>query len=205
MKMSSQDARNYDADSIRDAHRRIAPHIIKTPVTRSATLSSMCNCDILFKLENLQMTGSFKERGAVNKLLSLNENERKQGVIAASAGNHAQAVAYHAGKLGISTRIVMPRHSPLVKIRSTQHWGADVVLAGETFDEAFVHSQQLMEEENRIYIHPFSDSKVAEGQATLAPELLADPRCELLDAILVPVGGGGLIAGIATYMKRGLF
>ncbi|HIG39110.1 MAG: threonine ammonia-lyase [bacterium] len=191
----------FSVDGIIRAQKLIAPYIIKTPITHSATLSAMCDCDILFKLENLQMTGSFKERGAVNKLLSLDASQRRQGVIAASAGNHAQAVAYHASKLGISTKIVMPRHSPLVKIRSTEHWGAEVILEGETFDEAFLHSQHLMEKENRIYLHPFDDPRVAEGQGTLAPEILSDPRCESLDAILVPVGGGGLIAGITTYVK----
>ena len=201
MKEAGLTDQDFSADSIIKAHKLIAPHIVKTPITQSATLSGICDCDILFKLENLQMTGSFKERGAVNKLLSLNEDQRSRGVIAASAGNHAQAVAYHASKLGISTKIVMPKHSPLVKIRSTQHWGADVILAGETIDEALLHSRQLMSAENRTYIHPFDDPRVAEGQGTLAPEILSDPQCESLDAILVPVGGGGLIAGIATYVK----
>ena len=200
----SSDDSGWDlgVEGIVKAHKLIAPYIVETPVTRSETFSRICECEVLFKLENLQMTGSFKERGAVNKLHSLSKEERQRGIIAASAGNHAQAVAYHARRLGISTKIVMPKHSPLVKIRSTEHWGAKVILEGETFDEAYQHSQFLMIEENRTYIHPFDDPKVVEGQATLGLEILENRRCESLDAILVPVGGGGLIAGIATYVKN---
>tara|TARA_R110002072_G_scaffold64_6_gene383 strand:- start:22356 stop:23579 length:1224 start_codon:yes stop_codon:yes gene_type:complete len=187
--------------SIRDAYERIRADIVKTPIIQSTTFSEMSSCEVLFKLENLQMTGSFKERGALNKLLSLSDAERKRGVIAASAGNHAQAVAYHSNRLGISSKIVMPKHSPLVKIRSTEHWGADVILEGETFDDAFRHSQELMQAENRVYLHPFDDPRVAEGQGTLGLEILDDPKAEGIDAILVPVGGGGLINGIATFIK----
>jgi len=187
--------------SIRNAFERIRNDIVRTPITHSKTFSQMCGCQVWFKLENLQMTGSFKERGALNKLLSLDDAERKRGVIAASAGNHAQAVAYHAMRLGISSKIVMPKHSPLVKIRSTEHWGAEVILEGETFDDAFRHSQELMKAENRVYLHPFDDPLVAEGQGTLGLEILEDPKSEGLEAILVPVGGGGLINGIATFVK----
>ena len=188
-------------DSIRAAYKRISADIVKTPITYSQTFSDMCGCEVFFKLENLQMTGSFKERGALNKLLSLTQEERSRGVIAASAGNHAQAVAYHAKRLGISAKIVMPKHSPIVKIQSTEHWGAEVILEGETFDDAFRHSQTLVAEENRVYLHPFDDQLVAEGQGTLGLEILEDPRAEGIEAILVPVGGGGLINGIATYVK----
>jgi threonine dehydratase len=187
--------------SIRNAFERIRNDIVRTPIIHSKTFSEMCGCQVWFKLENLQMTGSFKERGALNKLLSLDEAERKRGVIAASAGNHAQAVAYHAMRLGISSKIVMPKHSPLVKISSTKHWGAEVILEGETFDDAFRHSQELMKAENRVYLHPFDDPLVAEGQGTLGLEILEDPKAEGLEAILVPVGGGGLINGIATFVK----
>ncbi|MCB1693962.1 MAG: threonine ammonia-lyase [Pseudomonadales bacterium] len=189
------------ADSIRDAYTRIAPHIIKTPLTRSATFSSICGCETLFKLENLQMTGSFKERGAINRLLALTEDERRHGVIAASAGNHAQAVAYHAGRLGISAKVVMPRYSPLVKIRSTEHWGAEVILHGNNFDEAYQYSQELAATESRVYLHPFADELVIEGQGTIGLEVLESEAGRDIDVILVPVGGGGLIAGIATYVK----
>ena len=191
-----------DANSIRHAYTELAPFIVNTPVVHSATFSDMARCQVLFKLENLQMTGSFKDRGGLNKLLSLSPAERARGVIAASAGNHAQAIAYHSKRLGISAKIVMPKPSPLVKIRSTQHWGAEVILEGETFDDAFNDSQQLVAAENRIYLHPFDDPYVIEGQGTLGVEILTHHLCQDLDAILVPVGGGGLIAGLATYIKQ---
>ncbi|MBD3646312.1 MAG: pyridoxal-phosphate dependent enzyme, partial [Pseudomonadales bacterium] len=155
-----------DPQAIEAAHREISPWLVDTPLTLSSTLSDICGCQTLFKLENLQMTGSFKERGALNRLLRLSEDERKRGVIAASAGNHAQAVAYHGHRLGISTRIVMPRYSPLVKIRSTEHWHAEVTLEGDTFDDAYAWSQQIVEQENRVYIHPFDDPVVAQGPGT---------------------------------------
>lgn len=190
------------AESIRSAYARISQDLVNTPMVRSATFSNMCGVDALFKLENLQMTGSFKERGALNRLLALSDEERARGVIAASAGNHAQAVAYHANRLGISTKIVMPRYSPLVKIRSTEHWGAEVILEGNNFDEAFQYSQEIVSTENRTYLHPFDDLKVVEGQGTLGLELLDSKWGDNIEAILVPVGGGGLIAGIATYVKE---
>lgn len=190
-----------DSNSIRDAYERIRENIVHTPITYSATFSDMCACDVLFKLENLQMTGSFKERGALNKLLSLTQTERDQGVIAASAGNHAQAVAYHGNRLGISVKIVMPKNSPLVKVKSTEHWGAEVILHGETFDDAYRHSKELEQQESRTFLHPFDDPWVAEGQGTLGLEILEDPKAAGIEAILIPVGGGGLINGIATYIK----
>lgn len=190
------------AQTIAAAYEAIKAHIVKTPIIRSATFSEMCCCETLFKLENLQMTGSFKERGALNFLLGLTEDERKRGVIAASAGNHAQAVAYHAQRLGISARIVMPKYSPLVKVRSTEHWGASVTLEGNNFDEAYQFSQEILAQENRIYIHPFDDERVIAGQGTLGIEILDSVLGKDVDAILVPVGGGGLIAGIATYIKQ---
>lgn len=197
----SSDPTLIDPESIRTAYAKIRDSIKHTPITRSATFSDICGCDVRFKLENLQMTGSFKERGALNKLLSLTEAEKASGVIAASAGNHAQAVAYHGNRLGISTKIVMPKHSPLVKVKSTEHWGAEVILHGETFDDAYRHSKELEAEENRTFLHPFDDPRVAEGQGTLGLEILEDPAADGIEAILVPVGGGGLINGIATYVK----
>jgi len=190
-----------DPEDIEMAYERIRDGIKKTPITHSHTFSSMCGCDVWFKLENLQMTGSYKERGALNRLLALSEEEKSRGIITASAGNHAQAVAYHGRNLGISTKIVMPKFSPLVKVRSTRHWGAEVILEGETFDDAVAYSHQIVEEENRVYIHPFDDLKVVEGQATVGLEILVDEMADELDAILVPVGGGGLIAGLASYVK----
>ncbi len=189
-------------DSIRSAYSRISPFVLNTPLSHSVTFSAITGCEVFFKFENLQMTGSFKERGALNRLLALSEDERKRGVIAASAGNHAQAVAYHAGRLGISAKIVMPRYSPLVKIRSTEHWGAEVILAGENFDEAFQYSQDIIAAENRIYLHPFDDPLVIEGQGTVGLEILEHKLGATVDAILVPVGGGGLISGIAAYVKQ---
>lgn len=201
MNAESTNAPFISEQSIREAYDRIRADIVKTPIIRSETFSEMCGCEVLFKLENLQMTGSFKERGALNKLLSLNAAERKRGVIAASAGNHAQALAYHANRLGISSKIVMPKFSPLVKVRSTEHWGADVILEGETFDDAYRYSQEIVEAENGVYIHPFDDPLVASGQGTLGLEILEDPKAEGIEAILVPVGGGGLISGVATFVK----
>lgn len=191
----------FGHQQIASAYERIKSNIVNTPIIESKTFSDLCRCDVLFKLENLQMTGSYKERGALNKLLSLSDTERKRGVIAASAGNHAQAVAYHGARLGISTKIVMPKYSPLVKVKATEHWGAEVILEGETFDDAFVVSQTLAAAEQRTYLHPFADEKVVEGQGTLALEIMANPLAADIDAILVPVGGGGLISGIATYIK----
>ncbi|MDA0792111.1 MAG: threonine ammonia-lyase, partial [Proteobacteria bacterium] len=161
----------------------------------------ICHCEALFKLENLQMTGSFKERGALNRLLALTREERRRGVIAASAGNHAQGLAYHAMRLDIPATIVMPARSPMVKIRSTEHWGARVILHGDTFDDAYQYCQQIIAEENRVFVHPFDDPLVVEGQGTVAVELLNHEASEDIDTVLVPVGGGGLIAGMATYIK----
>ncbi len=189
------------AKDVTDAHERIRKHVVDTPLIESKTLSSITGCTTLFKLENLQMTGSFKERGALNKLLQMGDDELARGVIAASAGNHAQALAYHGQQLGVTVKIVMPEQSPIVKIKSTEHWGAEVILHGATFDDAAEHSHQLAADEGLTYIHPFDDPEIAAGQGTLAIECLAHPLCEGLDAILVPVGGGGLLSGIATLIK----
>jgi threonine dehydratase len=202
IRQSDPSDHKVDATSIRHAYDQISPFIVDTPVIASATFSDIAHCQVLFKLENLQMTGSFKDRGGINKLLSLTPQERKRGVIAASAGNHAQSVAYHCKRLGISAKIVMPKPSPLVKIRATQYWGAEVILQGETFDDAFSYSQALVSQENRLYLHPFDDPYVIEGQGTMGIEILAHALCQNLDAILIPVGGGGLIAGLATYIKQ---
>jgi threonine dehydratase len=202
IRQSDPSDHKVDASSIRKAYGLISPFIVDTPVIASATFSDIARCQVLFKLENLQMTGSFKDRGGINKLLSLTLEERQRGVIAASAGNHAQSVAYHCKRLGISAKIVMPKPSPLVKIRATRYWGAEVILEGETFDDAFNYSQQLVAQENRLYLHPFDDPYVIEGQGTMGIEILAHALCQDLDAIIIPVGGGGLIAGLATYIKQ---
>lgn len=190
------------AAGIRAAFEAIRPHIINHPLVYSHTFSAMCGCQVYFKLENLQMTGSFKERGALNRLLRLDDEERARGIIAASAGNHAQAIAYHAQRLGISAKIVMPKYSPLVKIRSTEHWGAEVILVGDNFDEAYQHSQELVRTEQRTYLHPFDDKDVVEGQGTIGLEILESDLRADVDAVVVPVGGGGLIAGVATWIKE---
>jgi threonine dehydratase len=168
-------------------------------------LSRITGADIFLKFENLQFTASFKERGALNKLQSLSEGQRRAGVIAASAGNHAQGVAYHAQRLGISAVIVMPRYTPGVKIEHTREYGAEVVLHGELFDEARDHALRLADERRLTWIHPYDDEQIIAGQGTIALEMLqAQPA---LDVIVVPIGGGGLIAGIAvaaTALKPGI-
>lgn len=191
----------FNHQDIQAAQQRIGDQIRLTPQTLSHTLSDITGCKTLFKLENLQMTGSFKERGALNRLLDLTEAEKARGIIAASAGNHAQALAYHAGRLGISVKIVMPRYSPIVKIKSTEHWGAEVVLAGETFDDAMATSREIVQEEGRLYVHPFDDPLIAAGQGTVGLEILEDTLHGEIEAVLVPVGGGGLLAGIAMAIK----
>ncbi len=190
----------FSADDVVAAGDLIRPHIRNTPLIHSNTLSGMCNADTWFKLENLQMTASFKERGAVNRLLRLSDTEKKQGVIAASAGNHAQGLAYHGQRLEIPVKIVMPKYSPITKIKATEYWGADVVLHGDTFDDAFAYSESIVAEEGRVYVHPFDDPAIAAGQGTIGIEVIE--QLDDIDAILVPVGGGGLIAGIATYIKQ---
>lgn len=187
---------------IEAAYRCICDHITRTPVVYSHTLSKLCGCHTLFKLENLQMTGAFKERGALNKLLSLTPSERSIGVITASAGNHAQGVAYHAQRLGIRAKIVMPVGTPLIKVVSTQEYGAEVVLHGESFDDAYQYARTLEAEERWIFVHPFDDPRVIAGQGTIGLELLADPLSRDAEVVVCPVGGGGLIGGIATYLKE---
>jgi len=186
-------------DDIRAAAQRIAGALEATPCLHSRTLSKLTRAEVFLKFENLQFTASFKERGALNKLLSLDAQERKRGVIAMSAGNHAQAVAYHAARLGIPATIVMPRGSPNTKIRNTQIHGAKVVLEGENLFEAGKHARTLAARDNLVFVHPYEDPLVIAGQGTVALEMLeAVPELEVL---VVPVGGGGLISGMATAAK----
>lgn len=187
---------------IETAYSLIREHVVQTPLAYSHTLSKLCGCHTLFKLENLQMTGAFKERGALNKLFHLTPAQREAGVITASAGNHAQGVAYHAQRLGIRAKVVMPVGTPLIKVFSTQDYGAEVVLHGETFDDAYEHACQLETEEGRVFVHPFADPLVIAGQGTIALEILAQELGQNIDVVLCPIGGGGLIGGIATYLKE---
>jgi threonine dehydratase len=182
------------------AQARIAGRVRRTPLSESAALSRLAGCQVHLKLENLQFTGSFKERGAAARLLGLSEDEHARGVITASAGNHAQAVALHASRLGVVATVVMPEATPLVKVQATESHGARVLLFGGGYDEAAEHAAQLASETGAIYVHPFDDLEVMAGQGTIGLELveqLAD-----FDAVIVPVGGGGLIAGIATVLRE---
>jgi threonine dehydratase len=186
-------------EDIRAAAQRISGAVERTPCVHSRTLSRLAGAEVFLKFENLQFTASFKERGALNKLLSLGEAERKRGVIAMSAGNHAQAVAYHSARLGIPATIVMPRGSPNTKIKNTQVHGATVVLEGENLYEAGRHARELASRHDLVFVHPYEDPLIIAGQGTLGLEMLdAVPELEL---IVVPVGGGGLISGIATAAK----
>lgn len=186
-------------EDIRAAAERIKDAVARTPSHWSRTLSRIAGCDIHLKFENLHFTSSFKERGALNKLLSLSPEERRRGVAAMSAGNHAQGVAYHAGRLGIPATIVMPEGTPYNKIKHTKDFGARVVLDGVTLEQAFDRAQKIATEENLAFIHPYEDARVVAGQGTVALELLdAAPD---LDCIVAPIGGGGLISGIALGAK----
>lgn len=184
---------------VEEARDRLAGVIHPTPLDYSATFSRLTGSDLYFKLENLQKTGSFKIRGAYNKIMSLNEKQRQLGVIAASAGNHAQGVAYAATRAGIKSVVVMPEGAPISKVMATRGYGAEVVLAGGSYDEAFDRAREIQEQSGATLIHGFDDPLVAAGQGTIALELLKE--LPDLDAVLVFVGGGRLIAGIAFAIK----
>jgi threonine dehydratase len=186
---------------IEAARSRIAEHVLCTPFEHSQTLSAMTGADVWLKFENHQFTASFKERGALNRLLALSSADRERGVIAMSAGNHAQAVAHHGRRLGIPTCIVMPRFTPNAKVQATRVFGADVVLHGATFDEARSHALELADQRGLILVHPYDDAAVIAGQGTLGLELLEQSARHALDAIVVPIGGGGLISGVALAVK----
>src|SRR2546422_717834 len=181
------------------AKKRLEGAIYDSPCPYSQTLSELSGARCFVKLENLQMTGSFKERGAANLLLQLDADERARGVIAASAGNHGLAVAFHAARLGIPAVIVMPEWAPLIKVTSSRRYGAEVILHGVDYDEAYGRAREVQAERGLAFVHPFDDERVIAGQGTLGLELLAQ-RPEM-DAVLVPVGGGGLIAGVALAVK----
>jgi threonine dehydratase len=184
---------------IEAARRTIAGHVLRTPLLPAPPLSALTRADVYVKYENLQVTNSFKERGACVKLAALTEDERRRGVIAMSAGNHAQAVAYHARRLSIRATIVMPVTTPYVKVKATEALGARVVLSGETVMEAQARAEAIAAEKNLVWVHPYNDPRIIAGQGTLALEMLDDVPD--LDVLIVPIGGGGLIAGIAIAAR----
>jgi threonine dehydratase len=184
---------------IQAARNVIAGQVLRTPMLPAPRLSALTGASVFVKYENLQVTHSFKERGAFNKLASLTADERARGVIAMSAGNHAQAVAYHAARLGIAATIVMPVTTPFVKVAATKSYGAEVLLEGEGISEAQTRAAQLARERNLLWVHPYDDPKVIAGQGTIALEMLEDEPT--LDTLVVPIGGGGLIAGNAIAAR----
>jgi threonine dehydratase len=186
--------------TIKAAAGRIRDSIFVSPFVRSETFSKLTGNTIFFKLENLQMTGSYKERGALNKILLLPEDERCKGVIAASAGNHAQAVAYHATKRGIAAQICMPLTTPIVKVSATREYGAEVILFGTNYDETCQEALSRCERLGLTFIHPFDDEAVISGQGTLGLEMLEQQAD--IDVLVVPIGGGGLIGGVACAIKE---
>lgn len=187
-------------DDILAAQARLKGHIERTPCRFSRTLSEITGAKVWVKFENLQFTAAYKERGALNKLLQMDEKVRKRGVIAASAGNHSQGLAYHAARLGIPVTIVMPKATPFMKVQQTRAHGAEVVIDGDGFDEAAATADRLCAERGLTYVHPFNDPDVMAGQGTVALEMLEDvPQLEVLP---IPIGGGGLIAGMATAAKH---
>jgi threonine dehydratase len=184
---------------IQAAAGRLAGHVLDTPFVESRTISQLTGCQVFLKFENLQYTASFKERGACNKLAQLSADERARGVIAMSAGNHAQGVAYHAQRLGLRAVIVMPRFTPGVKVERTRGFGAEVVLHGDTLDESRSHARELAQQQGLVFVHPYDDEAIVAGQGTLALEMLREQPD--LDTLVIAIGGGGLIAGIATAAK----
>ncbi len=186
-------------DHVRAAHARIRDSIVETPTLHSQTLSKLTGANIYLKFENLQFTAAYKERGALNAILLLSEEQRSKGVIAASAGNHAQGLSYHGTRLGIPVTIVMPVPTPTVKVMQTESVGGKVVLFGETFDDAYKYARQLEAEQGLTFVHPFDDPNVAAGQGTVALEMLESTPS--LDMLVVPIGGGGLLSGMGTAAR----
>ena len=186
-------------DDVRAAAARIEGALVRTPMQRSQTLSEITGADIWLKFENHQFTAAYKERGALNALLHLSDEQKARGVIAASAGNHSQGLSYHGRRLGVPVTIVMPQTTPSVKVMQTESVGGQVVLHGETFDEAYAHARELEQERGLTFVHPFDDPLVAAGQGTVALEMLAEK--DDFDCLVVPIGGGGLMSGMATVAK----
>ncbi|WP_310566042.1 threonine ammonia-lyase [Hydrogenophaga sp.] len=184
---------------IQAAATRLQGQVLDTPCVESRTLSQIAGCQVFLKFENLQYTASFKERGACNKLAQLSADERARGVVAMSAGNHAQGVAYHAQRLGLRAVIVMPRFTPGVKVERTRGFGAEVVLHGDALDEARAHARALAQQQGLVFVHPYDDEAIVAGQGTVALEMLREVPD--LDTLVIAVGGGGLIGGMATVAK----
>src|SRR5690242_3391542 len=185
---------------IHAARERIAPGIVHTPSIPALGLGDRLPCALFLKMENLQRTGSFKDRGALNRLLDLSPEECLRGVVTASAGNHAQAVAYHCSQLGISACVVMPEHTPLIKVMNTRRFGAQVRFCGATLSDAMVEARRIEADDGRVLVHAFDDERVIAGQGTIGLELLEQQPS--LTALVVPIGGGGLISGIALAVKE---
>ncbi|WP_416463655.1 threonine ammonia-lyase [Sphingomonas sp. VDB2] len=186
-------------DDILAARTRIAGSIVKTPTLISQTLSNMLGCNVYLKFENLQFTAAYKERGALNRLIQLDDAAKAKGVIAASAGNHAQGLAYHGRRLGVPVTIVMPTTTPTVKITQTQGHGATVVQYGEKFDDAYAHARLLEVEQGLTFVHPFDEPDIMAGQGTVALEMLED--APEIDTLIIPIGGGGLFSGMGTAAR----
>ncbi|UCF44920.1 MAG: pyridoxal-phosphate dependent enzyme [Candidatus Bathyarchaeota archaeon] len=185
--------------NIQDARKAIAPFIKRTPLVQSQFFSTSCGCDVFLKLENLQITSSFKPRGVVNKLLHLSADEKSKGIITASAGNHGHAVAFAAQKLNYSARVVVPRTTPKIKIEGIRKYGADLVLFGETYDEAELKARELARKDGCAYVSPYNDELIIAGHGTIGLEIIE--ALPSVDTILVPLGGGGLISGISIAIK----
>ena len=186
-------------ETIKKAKTTIENSIKRTPLIECPTLEKMTGGKVLFKLENLQKTGSFKLRGALNRIANLTEEEKAKGVIASSAGNHAQGIALGATAQGIKSTIVMPETAPIAKIAATRGYGAEVVLCGTVYDDAFAKACEIQKATGAVFLHPFDDEYVIAGQGTIGLEILEDAAD--IDAVLVPIGGGGILAGIATAVK----
>lgn len=187
-------------NNVIEARDRIADGIVHTPCVPALAFSETVPARLFLKLENLQRTGSFKDRGALNRLLDLTPEQRERGVVTASAGNHAQAVAYHAGRLGIPASVVMPEHTPLIKITNTRRYGARIAQHGATLNDAMVEARRIEQEQGLTLVHPYDDDLVIFGQGTIGLELLE--QVPDLTHVIVPIGGGGLISGIATVLKE---
>ena len=197
--MPALESQTITLEDVEAARVRVRDAVYLTPCGRSAALSELTGLQIYLKLENLQITGAFKERGALNRIALLAPGQAARGVIAASAGNHAQGVAYHATRRGIHATIVMPEPTPLVKVTATRRFGAEVILHGENYDAAYAEARRRCDRDGSTFIHPFDDTEVIAGQGTIGLELLE--QVDGLEAVVVPVGGGGLISGIACAVK----